>query len=70
MRKSAILWKCLHFCEENAASQQNVGDSVVWDGERKVGKAFGNIVYTDAANKNMFTGNYCLYNDSTGYSEY
>ena len=27
------------------------------------------IVYTDAANKNMFTGNYCLYNDSTGYSE-
>ena len=20
-----ILWKCLHFCEENAASQQNVG---------------------------------------------
>ena len=46
-----------------------VGDSVVWDGERKVGKAFGNIVYTDAANKNMFTGNYCLYNDSTGYSE-
>lgn len=46
-----------------------VGDSVVWDGEWKVGKAFGNIVYTDAANKNMFTGNYCLYNDSTGYSE-
>lgn len=46
-----------------------VGDSVVWDGEHKVGKAFGNIVYTDAANKNMFTGNYCLYNDSTGYSE-
>ena len=46
-----------------------VGDSVVWDGEQKVGKAFGNIVYTDAANKNMFTGNYCLYNDSTGYSE-
>lgn len=25
MRKSMILWKCLHFCEENAASQQNVG---------------------------------------------
>ncbi len=46
-----------------------VGDSVVWDGEHKVGKAFGHVVYTDAANKNMFTGNYCLYNDSTGYSE-
>ena len=25
MRKSMILWKCLHFCEENASSQQNVG---------------------------------------------
>ena len=25
MRKSMILWKCLHFCEENAASQQDVG---------------------------------------------
>ena len=46
-----------------------VGDSVVWDAENKVGKAFGDIVYTDAANKNMFTGNYCLYNDSTGYAE-
>ena len=25
MRKSMILWKCLHSCEENAASRQNVG---------------------------------------------
>lgn len=46
-----------------------VGDSVVWSGDGKVGKAFGNVVYTDVTNKNMFTGNYCLYNDLTGYSE-
>lgn len=25
MRKSAILWKCLYFCKENAALRQNVG---------------------------------------------
>lgn len=46
-----------------------VGDSVVWDSEKKVGKAFGNIVYTDAVNKNMFTGNYCYYDDLNGYCE-
>lgn len=26
------------------------------------------MVYTDEVNKNMLTGNYCYYNDSTGYS--
>lgn len=46
-----------------------VGDSVIWDDKLRQGKAYGNIVYTDTPNKNMFTGNYCLYNDSTGYSE-
>lgn len=46
-----------------------VGDSVVWSGDGKVGKAYGNVIYTDVLNKNMFIGNYCLYNDLTGYSE-
>lgn len=46
-----------------------VGDSVVWDAEAKVGKAFGEIVYTDSINKNMFTGNYCYYDSNTGYLE-
>ena len=44
-----------------------VGDSVVWNASGKEGKAFGNIVYSDVLNKNLFTGNYCYYNDSTGY---
>ncbi len=46
-----------------------VGDSVVWEGENKVGKAFGNVIYTDEANKNAFSGNYCYYDDKIGYSE-
>lgn len=46
-----------------------VGDSVVWDNNTHEGEAFGNAIYLDKANKNMFTGHYCYYNDSTGYSE-
>lgn len=46
-----------------------VGDSVFYDSKNGVGKAFRNIVYTDEVNKNIFTGNYCLYNELTGYSE-
>lgn len=46
-----------------------VGDSVVWDSELEVGKAFGNVEFTDALNKNMFTGNYCYYDDKIGYCE-
>lgn len=46
-----------------------VGDSVVWDSEQEVGKAFGDVVYTDIANKNMLTGNYCYYDDKIGYCE-
>lgn len=46
-----------------------VGDSVVWDGVSKEGKAFGNISYSDVLNKNLFKGGYCYYNDSIGYME-
>ncbi len=46
-----------------------VGDSLVWDGTEKVGKAFGKVEYTDAINKNIFKGNYCFYDDKTGYAE-
>lgn len=46
-----------------------VGDSVVWDSELKVGKAYGNAEYTDVINKNMLTGNYCYYDDKIGYCE-
>lgn len=46
-----------------------VGDSVVWDGKQRVGKAYGNAIYTDTLNRNKFVGNYVLYNDLTGYAE-
>ncbi|MBP5619287.1 MAG: hypothetical protein J6X23_02410 [Bacteroidaceae bacterium] len=46
-----------------------VGDSVVWDGELKVGKAFGNAEFVDVVNKNMFSGNYAYYDDANGYAE-
>lgn len=46
-----------------------VGDSVIWDSEQKVGKAFGNAEYTDPINKNMLIGNYCYYDDKIGYCE-
>ena len=45
------------------------GDSLDYTSTGSLSKAFGNVVYTDVVNKNMFTGNYCLYSDSTGYAE-
>ena len=44
-----------------------IGDSVVWNDDIAIAEAFGNVVYTDVVNKNMFTGEYCYYNDNTGY---
>ncbi len=46
-----------------------IGDSLYYDSKSGIGKAYRNIVYTDEINKNMFTGNYCFYNELTGYSE-
>ena len=46
-----------------------VGDSVCWNAKDSVGKAYGHVVYTDTLNKNMFTGNYVMYNDRAGYAE-
>ena len=44
-----------------------VGDSVVWNNDNSTAEAFGNVVYSDVVNKNMFTGEYCYYEDSTEY---
>ena len=44
-----------------------VGDSVVWNDDVAIAEAFGNIVYTDEVNKNKLTGEYCYYEDITGY---
>ncbi len=46
-----------------------VGDSIAWDANEKIGRAFGNAVYTDTLNRNKFIGNYVMYNDSLGYAE-
>ena len=45
-----------------------VGDSVCWNKEDSIGEAFGNAMYVDELNKNMMTGEYCYYDDKTGYS--
>lgn len=46
-----------------------IGDSLYYDSKLGIGKAYDNIIFTDVVNKNMFTGNYCFYNENTGYSE-
>ena len=45
-----------------------VGDSVFYDSKTGVSEAFNNVVYTDSLNKNMFTGDYCYYDDEKGYA--
>lgn len=43
------------------------GDSVYYDKAGGTSEAFMNVVYTDTVNKNMLTGDYCFYNELTGY---
>ena len=45
-----------------------VGDSVYHDAKKGTSYAYWNVVYTDSVNKNALTGDYCEYNDSTGYA--
>lgn len=45
------------------------GDSIYWNEAERLGKAYGDAYYKDTLNKNIFLGNYVLYNDSTGYAE-
>lgn len=46
-----------------------VGDSLYYDSKLGVGKAFNHVVYKDEFNRNMLVGNYCSYNENTGYVE-
>lgn len=48
--------------------KQMIGDSVVYDKNTGVSKAFNNIIFNDKTNKNIFTGDYFYYNDSIGYA--
>lgn len=45
-----------------------VGDSVYHDAKKGTSYAYWNVIYTDSVNKNALTGDYCEYNDSTGYA--
>lgn len=44
-----------------------VADSIVYDKATRVAEGFGNFVYNDEPNHSILTGEYCYYNDSTGY---
>ena len=44
------------------------GDSLFYDRNRGIGEAFRNVELVDTINKNMLTGNYCFYNQLTGYA--
>ncbi len=45
-----------------------VGDSVYHDSKKGTSEAFNNVVYIDSINKNKLTGDYCWYDETTGYA--
>lgn len=45
-----------------------IGDSVWYDSQAGISKAFRNVVYVDSVNKNKLTGNYGEYLENTGYA--
>lgn len=45
------------------------GDSLYYQNDSALSKAYGNIVYIDKDNHNEFRGHYALYSDSLGYAE-
>lgn len=53
---------------ENNDGKTLTGDSLYYDKVRGIGRAYGNAEYTDPKNKHKMNGNYCYYNDKTGYA--
>ncbi|MBQ7741979.1 MAG: hypothetical protein IJT90_03510 [Bacteroidaceae bacterium] len=45
-----------------------VADTIVYDKQSGVAEGFGDFVVNDDANHTILSGDYCYYNDSTGYS--
>lgn len=45
-----------------------IGDSVFHNAKTGTNHAYRNVIYTDSINRNMLTGDYAEYNDSTGYA--
>lgn len=52
----------------NSDGKKLVGDSVYHDNKTGISRAYNNVIYSDEENKNQLTGDYCYYNDSTGYA--
>lgn len=52
----------------NNGGKNLTGDSLFYDRNKGYGEAFYNIEFVDTINKNMLTGNYCYYNQLTGYA--
>lgn len=46
-----------------------IGDSIFYDSKNKISRGYNNVIYTDEGNKNMFLGDYAMYNETTGYGE-
>ena len=44
------------------------GDSMFYDKKNGNMHAYGNIIYNDKGSKNLLTGDYCEYSDTTGYA--
>ena len=45
-----------------------VGDSVYYSSKGGMSYAFGNVEFNDSINKNMLLGDYCEYDEATGYA--
>ena len=45
-----------------------VGDSVFYNSTGGTSYAYGNVEFKDSLNKNMLLGDYCEYNEATGYA--
>lgn len=52
----------------NDGAKQIVADSIYHNSVEGISEAFSNVVYNDTVNKNMLKGDYCWYEDSTGYA--
>ena len=47
---------------------QMIGDSVLYNKEGGAAEAWGDVVLNDKKNKSIMQGNYCYYDETTGYS--
>jgi hypothetical protein len=45
------------------------GDSLYYQSDSTLSKAYGHVILIDRDNRNELHGNYCLYSDSLGYAE-